>query len=129
MPWSSSKASTVLFVALTSLLFCFFGLSTEEGSSLEEIGFNWGEYLEETGASAAPHTSFKHVGDLPSLSGLLGAVGGESAGRCRQPIRRKEGKGKEIPRFLRHKEVMWKLAGFSQMTAGRMSLALVAYLT
>ncbi|XP_023609326.1 scm-like with four MBT domains protein 2 isoform X2 [Myotis lucifugus] len=34
---------------------------SEEGSSLEEIGFNWGEYLEETGASAAPHTSFKHV--------------------------------------------------------------------
>jgi len=34
---------------------------TEEGSSLEEIGFNWGEYLEETGTSAAPHTSFKHV--------------------------------------------------------------------
>ncbi|XDC80831.1 hypothetical protein R6Z07F_012004 [Ovis aries] len=34
---------------------------TEEGSSLEETGFNWGEYLEETGASAAPHTSFKHV--------------------------------------------------------------------
>ncbi|XP_058388366.1 scm-like with four MBT domains protein 2 isoform X2 [Diceros bicornis minor] len=32
-----------------------------EGSSWEEIGFNWGEYLEETGASAAPHTSFKHV--------------------------------------------------------------------
>ncbi|XP_016075232.1 PREDICTED: scm-like with four MBT domains protein 2 [Miniopterus natalensis] len=36
-------------------------LDSEEGSSLEEIGFNWGEYLEETGASAAPHTSFKHV--------------------------------------------------------------------
>lgn len=35
--------------------------SAEEGSSLEESGFNWGEYLEETGASAAPHTSFKHV--------------------------------------------------------------------
>lgn len=34
---------------------------TEDGSSLEEIGFNWGEYLEETGARAAPHTSFKHV--------------------------------------------------------------------
>ncbi|XP_077025585.1 scm-like with four MBT domains protein 2 isoform X2 [Tamandua tetradactyla] len=32
-----------------------------EGSSLEEIGFNWGDYLEETGASAAPHVSFKHV--------------------------------------------------------------------
>lgn len=28
---------------------------------MEEAGFNWGEYLEETGASAAPHTSFKHV--------------------------------------------------------------------
>uniref|UniRef100_A0A8C7B986 Scm-like with four mbt domains 2 n=1 Tax=Neovison vison TaxID=452646 RepID=A0A8C7B986_NEOVI len=37
------------------------GLDSEEGSGLEEIGFNWGEYLEETGASAAPHTSFKHV--------------------------------------------------------------------
>ncbi|KAF7481046.1 Hypothetical predicted protein [Marmota monax] len=36
-------------------------LDSEEGSSLEEIGFNWGEYLEETGARAAPHTSFKHV--------------------------------------------------------------------
>ncbi|XP_066241005.1 scm-like with four MBT domains protein 2 isoform X1 [Saccopteryx leptura] len=35
--------------------------SAEGGSSLEDIGFNWGEYLEETGASAAPHTSFKHV--------------------------------------------------------------------
>ncbi|KAB0348503.1 hypothetical protein FD754_013360, partial [Muntiacus muntjak] len=37
------------------------GGGDEEGSSLEETGFNWGEYLEETGASAAPHTSFKHV--------------------------------------------------------------------
>ncbi|XP_064448160.1 scm-like with four MBT domains protein 2 isoform X2 [Mirounga angustirostris] len=36
------------------------GLDSEEGSSLEEIGFNWGEYLEETGTNAAPHTSFKH---------------------------------------------------------------------
>ncbi|XP_059768098.1 scm-like with four MBT domains protein 2 isoform X1 [Balaenoptera ricei] len=36
-------------------------LDSEEGSSLEETGFNWGEYLEETGTSAAPHTSFKHV--------------------------------------------------------------------
>ncbi|XP_066886325.1 scm-like with four MBT domains protein 2 isoform X3 [Kogia breviceps] len=36
-------------------------LDSEEGSSLEETGFNWGEYLEETGTSAAPHTSFRHV--------------------------------------------------------------------
>ncbi|XP_076852280.1 scm-like with four MBT domains protein 2, partial [Brachyhypopomus gauderio] len=27
----------------------------------EEVDFNWEEYLEETGATAAPHTSFKHV--------------------------------------------------------------------
>ncbi|KFO70510.1 Scm-like with four MBT domains protein 2, partial [Cuculus canorus] len=34
---------------------------TDEGSSIEDADFNWDEYLEETGASAAPHTSFKHV--------------------------------------------------------------------
>ncbi|XP_051977139.1 scm-like with four MBT domains protein 2 isoform X1 [Xyrauchen texanus] len=27
----------------------------------EEMDFNWEEYLEETGATAAPHTSFRHV--------------------------------------------------------------------
>uniref|UniRef100_A0A4W4G7N3 SAM domain-containing protein n=1 Tax=Electrophorus electricus TaxID=8005 RepID=A0A4W4G7N3_ELEEL len=27
----------------------------------EAVDFNWEEYLEETGATAAPHTSFKHV--------------------------------------------------------------------
>lgn len=27
----------------------------------EEAEFNWEEYLEETGAEAAPHTTFKHV--------------------------------------------------------------------
>lgn len=27
----------------------------------EEAEFNWEEYLEETGANAAPHTTFKHV--------------------------------------------------------------------
>ncbi|XP_078533231.1 scm-like with four MBT domains protein 2 isoform X2 [Lissotriton helveticus] len=32
-----------------------------DGSSIEDTDFNWDEYLEETGASAAPHTSFKHV--------------------------------------------------------------------
>ncbi|NXY42355.1 SMBT2 protein, partial [Ceuthmochares aereus] len=34
---------------------------SDEGSSIEDADFNWDEYLEETGASAAPHTSFKHV--------------------------------------------------------------------
>uniref|UniRef100_A0A8C8R834 Scm like with four mbt domains 2 n=1 Tax=Pelusios castaneus TaxID=367368 RepID=A0A8C8R834_9SAUR len=36
-------------------------ISPDEGSSIEETDFNWDEYLEETGASAAPHTSFRHV--------------------------------------------------------------------
>uniref|UniRef100_A0A8C0H7T9 Scm like with four mbt domains 2 n=1 Tax=Chelonoidis abingdonii TaxID=106734 RepID=A0A8C0H7T9_CHEAB len=36
-------------------------LGDDEGSSIEETDFNWDEYLEETGASAAPHTSFRHV--------------------------------------------------------------------
>ncbi|NXG53275.1 SMBT1 protein, partial [Psilopogon haemacephalus] len=31
------------------------------GSSTEEMEFNWDEYLEDTGATAAPHGSFKHV--------------------------------------------------------------------
>ncbi|KAH0512373.1 Scm-like with four MBT domains protein 2, partial [Microtus ochrogaster] len=35
--------------------------STEEGSGLEENGFSWGDYLEETGTRAAPHSSFRHV--------------------------------------------------------------------
>uniref|UniRef100_A0A4W3J9F2 Scm like with four mbt domains 2 n=1 Tax=Callorhinchus milii TaxID=7868 RepID=A0A4W3J9F2_CALMI len=34
---------------------------SDAGSGVEEIDFNWDEYLEETGASPAPHNSFKHV--------------------------------------------------------------------
>uniref|UniRef100_A0A8D2L0N9 Scm like with four mbt domains 2 n=1 Tax=Varanus komodoensis TaxID=61221 RepID=A0A8D2L0N9_VARKO len=30
-------------------------------SHSEDVDFNWDEYLEESGSSAAPHTSFKHV--------------------------------------------------------------------
>ncbi|XP_049682347.1 scm-like with four MBT domains protein 1 [Accipiter gentilis] len=33
----------------------------DAGSSVEEVEFNWDEYLEDTGATAAPHGSFKHV--------------------------------------------------------------------
>ncbi|XP_075826459.1 scm-like with four MBT domains protein 2 isoform X2 [Microtus pennsylvanicus] len=36
-------------------------LDSEEGSGLEENGFSWGDYLEETGTRAAPHSSFRHV--------------------------------------------------------------------
>ncbi|NXA47876.1 SMBT2 protein, partial [Nothocercus julius] len=35
--------------------------SADDGSSIEDTDFNWDEFLEETGANAAPHTSFKHV--------------------------------------------------------------------
>ncbi|CAI5767147.1 scm-like with four MBT domains protein 1 [Podarcis lilfordi] len=34
---------------------------TDAGSGVEEAEFNWEEYLEDTGATAAPHGSFKHV--------------------------------------------------------------------
>uniref|UniRef100_A0AAY4DZF6 SLED domain-containing protein n=1 Tax=Denticeps clupeoides TaxID=299321 RepID=A0AAY4DZF6_9TELE len=33
----------------------------EAESGEEDMGFNWEEFLEENGATAAPHTSFKHV--------------------------------------------------------------------
>ncbi|XP_028669918.1 scm-like with four MBT domains protein 2 isoform X1 [Erpetoichthys calabaricus] len=36
-------------------------LDTEGDSGDEDMDFNWDEYLEGAGASAAPHTSFKHV--------------------------------------------------------------------
>ncbi|XP_051050786.1 scm-like with four MBT domains protein 2 isoform X2 [Phodopus roborovskii] len=36
-------------------------LDSEEGSGLEENGFSWGDYLEETGTRAVPHSSFRHV--------------------------------------------------------------------
>ncbi|NXT44324.1 SMBT1 protein, partial [Pelecanoides urinatrix] len=39
---------------------CLASLS-DAGSSVEEMEFNWDEYLEDTGATAAPHGSFKHV--------------------------------------------------------------------
>ncbi|KAF7253880.1 Scm-like with four MBT domains protein 2 [Varanus komodoensis] len=35
--------------------------SADESSHSEDVDFNWDEYLEESGSSAAPHTSFKHV--------------------------------------------------------------------
>ncbi|XP_068951584.1 scm-like with four MBT domains protein 1 [Petaurus breviceps papuanus] len=36
-------------------------LDTDAGSGVEEVEFNWDEYLEDTGSIAAPHGSFKHV--------------------------------------------------------------------
>ena len=93
----------------------------EEGSSLEEIGFNWGEYLEETGASAAPHTSFKHVRNTPvSFWSAFGGAGGASAGRCRS-----FGEKREIEAgFLRHQKERWTSTCFLQITAGKMGLVI-----
>nr|XP_033782467.1 scm-like with four MBT domains protein 1 isoform X2 [Geotrypetes seraphini]XP_033782468.1 scm-like with four MBT domains protein 1 isoform X2 [Geotrypetes seraphini]XP_033782469.1 scm-like with four MBT domains protein 1 isoform X2 [Geotrypetes seraphini]XP_033782470.1 scm-like with four MBT domains protein 1 isoform X2 [Geotrypetes seraphini] len=34
---------------------------TDPGSGVEDPEFNWDEYLEDTGTTAAPHSSFKHV--------------------------------------------------------------------
>ncbi|XP_061494274.1 scm-like with four MBT domains protein 2 isoform X2 [Rhineura floridana] len=36
-------------------------VDSDESSNSEDVDFNWDEYLEETGSTAAPHTSFKHV--------------------------------------------------------------------
>ncbi|XP_060101957.1 scm-like with four MBT domains protein 2 [Heteronotia binoei] len=36
-------------------------LESDASSNSEDLDFNWDEYLEESGATAAPHTSFKHV--------------------------------------------------------------------
>ncbi|KAJ4924922.1 hypothetical protein JOQ06_003870 [Pogonophryne albipinna] len=36
-------------------------VNTDAESMEEEVEFNWEEYMEETGANAAPHTTFKHV--------------------------------------------------------------------
>uniref|UniRef100_A0A8C5JR31 Scm like with four mbt domains 2 n=1 Tax=Junco hyemalis TaxID=40217 RepID=A0A8C5JR31_JUNHY len=42
-------------------VFAVIAKKQNKGSSIEDVDFNWDEFLEETGASAAPHTSFKHV--------------------------------------------------------------------
>ncbi|KAM9845693.1 scm-like with four MBT domains protein 2 isoform 2-T3 [Aulostomus maculatus] len=36
-------------------------VNKDADSMEEEAEFNWGEYMEETGAKAAPHTTFRHV--------------------------------------------------------------------
>ncbi|XP_078232619.1 scm-like with four MBT domains protein 2 isoform X1 [Pogona vitticeps] len=35
--------------------------SADGSSNSEDVDFNWDEYLEESGSSAAPHTAFRHV--------------------------------------------------------------------
>uniref|UniRef100_A0A2D4H5R0 SAM domain-containing protein n=1 Tax=Micrurus lemniscatus lemniscatus TaxID=129467 RepID=A0A2D4H5R0_MICLE len=38
---------------------------TDAGSVVEEAEFSWDDYLEDTGATAAPHSSFRHVDTSP----------------------------------------------------------------
>uniref|UniRef100_A0A8C9N368 Scm like with four mbt domains 2 n=1 Tax=Serinus canaria TaxID=9135 RepID=A0A8C9N368_SERCA len=59
VPWAST--GELLHSSLLQLLTGRAGSQGDEGSSIEDADFNWDEFLEETGASAAPHTSFKHV--------------------------------------------------------------------
>lgn len=45
---------------------------SSDGDSMEdEAEFNWEEYMEETGANAAPHTTFKHVSALALIPSPL----------------------------------------------------------
>ncbi|XP_075040074.1 scm-like with four MBT domains protein 1 [Mixophyes fleayi] len=44
-------------------------IKEDTDSSLEEVEFNWEEYLEETGSTTAPHSFFKHV-DTSMQTGL-----------------------------------------------------------
>lgn len=91
-----------------SSVLCF----STEGSSLEEIGFNWGEYLEETGASAAPHTSFKHVRDIPSLPIYIRRVGGRFLGRCWTSGKGIERRGKFSHRLEEMRQLAWFLLAY-----------------
>lgn len=38
-------------------------LIPDAGSGVEEVELNWEDYLEETGSTAVPYGSFKHVSD------------------------------------------------------------------
>ncbi|KAJ7329278.1 hypothetical protein JRQ81_015452, partial [Phrynocephalus forsythii] len=40
---------------------------SDETSHSEDVDFNWDEYLEESGSSAAPHTAFKHSSFQPGM--------------------------------------------------------------
>lgn len=61
LPVSKMQNSSSLLEKQTSPANGNGDLDSEEGSSLEENGFSWGDYLEETGTRAVPHSSFRHV--------------------------------------------------------------------
>lgn len=91
---------------------------------MEEIGFNWGEYLEETGTSAAPHASFRHVRtDPPPLRSAREGWGGRRGSKQRpDPSADGKEKGREMqPRLLRNRGEMGRWVCFSRMAAGSRS--------
>ncbi|XP_048465959.1 scm-like with four MBT domains protein 1 [Rhincodon typus] len=59
----SMQESTTLFLEKTQSPNNLNGeqYDSDVGSGGEDLDFNWDDYLEETGASPAPHNSFKHV--------------------------------------------------------------------
>lgn len=70
--------SQACFALFLTFLLCF--VSTEEGSGLEENGFSWGDYLEETGTRAAPHSFFRHVCSALHALPVYGREGEGSVG-------------------------------------------------
>ncbi|XP_072922630.1 scm-like with four MBT domains protein 2 isoform X1 [Hemitrygon akajei] len=70
-PWNEKTKSLILSMQEPTTLFSEKTQSpgnlngeqydSDGGSGGDEPDFNWDEYLEETGASPAPHNSFKHV--------------------------------------------------------------------
>lgn len=69
-----------------------------DGDSAQDVpDFNWDDYLEETGAVAVPHHSFKHVGadnlDIlhTSLDKLVLPIYNQLTSFCLKPLLRSEG--------------------------------------
>lgn len=62
---SSFFSSHTQRLSVFNCLLCFWltgdSVHSDAESMEEEAEFNWEEYMEETGANAAPHTTFKHV--------------------------------------------------------------------
>lgn len=73
--------------------------SDPDSMEVEEAEFNWEEFMEETGANAAPHTTFKHVSDCvwsPPVSDPLNTPWQINT-TCRNPLTTHRG-----PRRHRH---------------------------
>lgn len=53
---------TLSFLGVHLFFICFIlSLIPDAGSGVEEVELSWEDYLEETGSTAVPYGSFKHV--------------------------------------------------------------------